>query len=75
MPEAAFVFCCFNASYKILPAVFDIWMRLLQQVSGSVLWLLQADAAVSGNLRVAAARRGVDPERRVFAARVPLAEH
>jgi predicted O-linked N-acetylglucosamine transferase (SPINDLY family) len=75
LPEAAFVFCCFNASYKILPPVFDVWMRLLQQVPGSVLWLLQADATVSSNLRAEAARRGVAPERLVFAARVPLAEH
>jgi protein O-GlcNAc transferase len=75
LPEAAFVFCCFNASYKILPPVFDIWMRLLRQVSGSVLWLLQTDPAVASNLRAEALRRGVAPERLIFAARVPLAEH
>jgi protein O-GlcNAc transferase len=75
LPDAAFVFCCFNASYKILPVVFDVWMRLLLQVSGSVLWLLQSDPAVARNLRAEALRRGVAPERLVFAARVPLAEH
>ncbi len=75
LPAAGFVFCCFNASYKILPQVFDIWMRLLQQVPQSVLWLLQTDPAVTRNLRAEAAGRGVDPERLVFAPRVPLAEH
>ena len=47
MPDSGFVFCCFNASYKILPPVFDIWMRLLRQVPESVLWLLQTDPAVA----------------------------
>ena len=39
LPSDAFVFCCFNASHKIRPDIFDIWMRLLASVSGSVLWL------------------------------------
>jgi protein O-GlcNAc transferase len=75
LPAAGFVFCCFNASYKILPEVFDVWMRLLRQVPESVLWLLRADPAVSRNLRAEAARRGVAQERLVFAPHVPLAEH
>ena len=41
LPAEGFVFCCFNNNYKITPGVFDIWMRLLAQVEGSVLWLLQ----------------------------------
>ena len=40
LPEHAFVFCCFNNHWKITPAIFDVWMRLLHQVEGSVLWLL-----------------------------------
>ena len=50
LPERAFVFCCFNNNYKIRPDVFDIWMRLLNKVEGSVLWLLEDNAAVSHNL-------------------------
>ena len=41
LPSQGFVFCCFNNSYKILPRIFDCWMRILKQVDGSVLWLLE----------------------------------
>ncbi|HTR58861.1 MAG TPA: tetratricopeptide repeat protein [Casimicrobiaceae bacterium] len=75
LPEDAFVFCCFNSSYKILPHVFEVWMRLLREVEGSVLWLLQTNAPATGNLRREARRCGVAPERLVFAPRIPLAEH
>nr|WP_280176747.1 tetratricopeptide repeat protein [Rhodoplanes serenus] len=43
LPDHAFVFCCFNSSFKIQPAVFDVWIRLLAAVEGSVLWLLDDD--------------------------------
>jgi predicted O-linked N-acetylglucosamine transferase (SPINDLY family) len=75
LPDEAFVFCCFNNSYKLTPDAFDIWMRLLKQVDGSVLWLLQGNAAATGNLRAEAARRGISPERLVFAPRMALADH
>ncbi len=59
LPENAFVFCCFNNNHKILPEMFDIWMRLLRQVDNSVLWLLQDNQAVVRNLspRSSGARR------------------
>lgn len=75
LPEQGFVFCCFNKNYKIMPDVFDIWLRLLQRVEGSVLWLLEANATASANLRREAQRRGVDPARLVFAPRVRPDEH
>jgi predicted O-linked N-acetylglucosamine transferase (SPINDLY family) len=75
LPEGAFVFCCFNNSHKLNPVMFDIWMRLLDRVPGSVLWLLSAGEAVGRNLRAEAAKRGVDPGRLVFAPRLPYAEH
>jgi protein O-GlcNAc transferase len=76
LPETGFVFCCFNLSYKIDPAIFDVWMRLLQQVEGSVLWLRDNGLGATENLRREAARRGVMPERLIFAPRVPLmADH
>ncbi|MDE2473741.1 MAG: tetratricopeptide repeat protein, partial [Alphaproteobacteria bacterium] len=62
-----FVFCCFNSNHKILPEVFAIWMRLLNAVSGSVLWLLEDNASAAQNLRAAAEAHGVEPERLVFA--------
>jgi predicted O-linked N-acetylglucosamine transferase (SPINDLY family) len=75
LPEAGFVFCCFNNSYKITPHVFDRWMRILGQVEGSVLWLLEGNPRVAGNLRSAAAARGISGERLIFAKPLPMPEH
>ena len=75
LPQSGVVFCCFNNNYKIIPDVFEIWMRLLKQVEGSVLWLLEDNPAASRNLRSEAESRGVRAERLVFAPRVPLADH
>ena len=51
LPESGFVFCCFNQAYKILPATFDGWMRILKAVEGSVLWLLDDNPTATRNLR------------------------
>jgi predicted O-linked N-acetylglucosamine transferase (SPINDLY family) len=75
LPDAGVVFCCFNNNYKITPAVFDVWMRLLRAVPGSVLWLLKGNEAAARNLAREAQRRGVAPARLVFAARMDLPEH
>jgi predicted O-linked N-acetylglucosamine transferase (SPINDLY family) len=75
LPAGGFVFCCFNNSYKLSPAFFDIWMRLLRSVPGSVLWLLEANQLVEGNLRSEAGKRGVDPSRLIFAPVVSSTEH
>jgi predicted O-linked N-acetylglucosamine transferase (SPINDLY family) len=70
-----FVFCCFNNSYKITPAVFDCWMKILKQVNGSVLWLFEDNAKSASNLQKEAENKGVYPERLIFAKRMPLSEH
>jgi predicted O-linked N-acetylglucosamine transferase (SPINDLY family) len=76
LPTQGFVFCGFNNSFKITPNVFDVWMRLLGGVDGSVLWLSAAHASVVANLRREAERRGVAGDRLVFAPRVTLnADH
>lgn len=75
LPEQGFVFCCFNAGYKIEPTVFAIWMRLLRRVEGSVLWLMASNEAMVGHLRREAAARGIDPRRLVFGPRLPLEAH
>ena len=72
---SGFVFCCFNNNHKIAPEIFEIWMRLLHGVEGSVLWLLQDNAAVIGNLRREARARGIAPERLIFAGRTDPAGH
>ena len=70
LPPDAFVLCCFNSTYKIIPPVFAAWMGLLKQVPGSVLWLLRSNELAETNLRAAAAGHGVDPARLVFAPKV-----
>ncbi len=75
LPEGGVVFCSFNNNYKITPEVFGVWMGLLRQVEGSVLWLLEGNAVAPGNLRREAQARGIAPERLVFAPRTGLAEH
>jgi len=75
LPETGFVFCSFNNSYKYTPAMFDIWMRLLLAVQGSVLWLFESNDAVAKNLRREGQARGVAPERLIFARHVQLDEH
>jgi protein O-GlcNAc transferase len=75
LPERGFVFCNFNQSYKLMPAAFGAWMRLLKEVEGSVLWMLDMNTAVAGNLRREAVGHGVDPERLIFAKHIPIAKH
>jgi protein O-GlcNAc transferase len=75
LPSDAFVFCCFNASWKISSQQFDVWMRLLRAVPASVLWLRGQNIDVRSNLTSQASARGVDPERLIFADHVPLEVH
>ena len=75
LPETGFVFCCFNGNYKILAETFDVWMRILDQVDGSVLWLLESSPLTMHNLRQAAEARGIASERLVFAKTMDLPDH
>jgi predicted O-linked N-acetylglucosamine transferase (SPINDLY family) len=75
LPEGGFVFCSFNNNYKITPAVFDVWINLLRQVDGSVLWLIADNQAVVRNLRREAEARGIPGSRLVFAPRMTLEDH
>ena len=75
LPENGFVFCCFNNNFKILPATFAGWMRILKALEGSVLWLFQDNPWAVENLKQEALNHGVDPSRLVFAERMPLSEH
>ena len=75
LPGNGFVFCSFNNSYKLAPAMFALWMRLLRAVDHSVLWLAEANPDMAANLRREAQLCGIDPSRLVFAPHLPLAEH
>jgi protein O-GlcNAc transferase len=75
LADAAFVFCCFNSPHKINAPVFDVWMRVLAAVPGSMLWLVQHNEWATENLRKEANLRGVDPARLVFSPRLSYADH
>jgi predicted O-linked N-acetylglucosamine transferase (SPINDLY family) len=75
LPENSFVFCCFNNNYKIQPNIFKIWMHILSIVDHSVLWLLMDDDALKTNLSNEAKNLGIDPDRLIYANRLPVSEH
>ena len=75
LPEQGFVFCNFNNTYKITPTTLDSWVRILNKVPGSVLWLLADNALALQNLKDEAAFRGLDTNRLIFAPRIPLDVH
>lgn len=75
LPETGFVFCCFNNNYKITPHVFDIWMRLLHKIPGSVLWLSSGSTEAVSNLKSEAESRGIEPDRLIFASKIKPDEH
>jgi len=75
LPENAFVFCCFNRNWKISQAVFDLWLRLLSQVPGSVLWLREYAPGSNAALLEWAEKSGIDTRRLVLAERQPLDAH
>lgn len=75
LPEQGFVFCCLNQSFKITPDIFASWMRILRQVPGSVLWLLQSNAWATRNLQQQAQAAGIQAERLIFAPRTHIDKH
>ena len=75
LPKNSFVFCCFNQNYKITPDVYDIWMKLLKKIDGSVLWLMKNSEKVTENLKKEAIKRNIKSNRIIFAEKMPLAEH
>jgi predicted O-linked N-acetylglucosamine transferase (SPINDLY family) len=75
LKETDFVFCHFNYSYKLTPGIFAVWLRLLDSVPSSVLWLLESNPLFAANLRREAERAGIDPARLIFAPPIETAAH
>lgn len=75
LPAQGFVFCCFNNNYKIQAGTFLLWMRILDQVKDSVLWLLQDSESAADSLRQSARAAGISPERLIFGKRMAPPEH
>lgn len=75
LPEDGFVFCSFNSNFKSEPVMFDLWMRLLDQVPDSVLWLKRSNDLAEKNLCAEARKRGIDPNRLIFAGYIQKGLH
>ncbi|WP_413683841.1 tetratricopeptide repeat protein [Prochlorococcus sp. MIT 1011] len=75
LPDEGFIFTCFNSNKKITSREFDIWMRLLTKIKGSVLWLKKPNKLAIENLYIEAEKRNVDPKRLIFANNVPIDLH
>ncbi len=75
LPDHSVVLCCFNNTYKLNPAMFDSWCRIMHTVPDSVLWLVADDERARANLRREAGQRGVKDERLIFAARLPYPQY
>ena len=75
LPEKGFVFCCFNNTYKITPAVFDSWARILKQVKDSVLTVFVDNELSKTNLSKEIVLRGIDPSRLIFGGSLPRPEY
>ncbi len=76
LPSGSFVFCCFNNSWKITPNIFELWMKILQQVSNSVLWLSEMNSSAKKNIQRNFSQNGLNTSRLIFAKRLPdLADH
>lgn len=76
LPAHGFVFCAFTRAHKINPTMFEVWMRLVRAIPGSVLWLRAMSERAEANLKRRAGELGVDGNRVVFAPHLPnTAEH
>jgi predicted O-linked N-acetylglucosamine transferase (SPINDLY family) len=75
LSDNAFVFCSFNNNYKTTPKTFDCWLRILQAVEGSILWVFKSNETAVDNLKKEAEFRGIDSSRLVFASYLPVEEH
>ena len=74
LPDNGMVYCVFNNPDKIDRRVFECWMRILNEVDGSVLWLSafrQNGELLLSNLQRYAERQGVHPKRLILSERVP----
>ena len=75
LKDSTFIFSCFNSHQKIMPNIFEVWMRILKQKNDSVLWLLRDNETSEKNLKAYAKKNGIDPNRLIFANHLPLDQH
>ena len=75
LPENSFVYCCFNQNYKISPSIFNVWMRILDSVNNSVIWLINENEISKKNIIKELKKKEINIKRIIFADRMPHPEH
>jgi len=75
LPNDCFIFCSINNNYKYNPYMFDSWMKILNKVEDSVLFLRADNALVKENLRKEALARGINPNRLLFSEKLNYSEY
>ncbi|MDQ5882452.1 MAG: hypothetical protein QG616_2284 [Pseudomonadota bacterium] len=67
LPDEAFVLCALHMPRKIDPATFRLWLKVLEAIPHSVLWLISESPQIENNLGDAAEVFGISRQRLVFA--------
>jgi predicted O-linked N-acetylglucosamine transferase (SPINDLY family) len=75
LPEDGFVMAAFGNAYKITPELFEVWMKILQQCSSAVLWLIDESSSTTVNLQTQIQRHGIDLKRVIFTPRTNYAAY
>lgn len=75
LPSEGFIFCCFNANYKITPSIFNSWVRILEAVQGSTLFLFADNKIAQNNILSYCEKKGLNGARIVFAEGVTYPEY
>ena len=70
LPVNKFIFCCFNNSYKLLPNIFQAWIKILNMNQDSILWLAENNDLCKKNIIKFAKQNNFDTNRIYFAQRL-----
>lgn len=71
----AFILGMFNNCNKISEEAWKTWVRILQRIPRSILWMLVPNEVAQKNLKASLSSEGIDPRRLVFAPRRERLEH
>jgi predicted O-linked N-acetylglucosamine transferase (SPINDLY family) len=75
LPNEVIVFCCFNQNYKIGINEFNIWMKILNKIDKSVLWLMNSNKWAKNNILKQAELNNINSSRIIFANNLSHLEH
>ena len=75
LPENKFIYCSFNNHNKITPQIFLSWMKILERVENSVLWLYLTNEDAKKNILLEASKAKINKDRIIFASSIEHSEH